>query len=66
MVAAHQPRIAIAQSPASVRIRFEELLPCRAGDDRRTGLTVASPTSFGEDDRGWSARRGAAYRLVPR
>lgn len=41
----------------------------RAGDDRRTGLTVASPTSFGEDDRGRiyvCSQEGPVYRLVPR
>jgi glucose/arabinose dehydrogenase len=41
----------------------------RASDDRRTGLTVASPTSFGEDDRGRiyvCSQEGPVYRLVPR
>lgn len=41
----------------------------RAGDDRRTGLTVASPTSFGEDDRGRiyvCSQEGPVFRLVAR
>jgi glucose/arabinose dehydrogenase len=40
-----------------------------AGSDRRLGLTVPSPTSFGEDDRGRlyvCSQEGAVYRLVPR
>jgi glucose/arabinose dehydrogenase len=39
----------------------------RASDDRRTGLTVASPTSFGEDGRGRiyvCSQEGAVFRLV--
>ncbi|HEY2335700.1 MAG TPA: PQQ-dependent sugar dehydrogenase [Solirubrobacterales bacterium] len=39
----------------------------RAGDDRRLGITVASPTSFGEDDRGRiyvCSQEGAVFRLV--
>ncbi len=41
----------------------------RASDDRRTGLTVASPTSFGEDDRGRiyvCSQEGPVFRLVAR
>ena len=41
----------------------------RAGDDRRTGLEVAFPTSFGEDARGRiyiCSQEGAVYRLVSR
>jgi glucose/arabinose dehydrogenase len=41
----------------------------RAGKDRRLGLSVASPTSFGEDDRGRiyiCSQEGGVYRLVPR
>jgi glucose/arabinose dehydrogenase len=41
----------------------------RAGGDRRLGLTVAFPTSFGEDDRGRiyvASQEGPVYRLVPR
>lgn len=41
----------------------------RAGDDRRTGLEVTSPTSFGEDGRGRiyvTSQEGPVYRLVPR
>jgi hypothetical protein len=41
----------------------------RASGDRRLGLTVASPTSFGEDGRGRvyvCSQEGAAYRLVSR
>jgi len=41
----------------------------RAGDDRRTGLAVASPTSFGEDDRGRiyvCSQEGPVFRLVAR
>lgn len=40
-----------------------------AGDDRRLGLAVPSPTSFGEDDRGRvyiTSQEGGLYRLVPR
>jgi glucose/arabinose dehydrogenase len=40
-----------------------------AGDDRRTGLTVASPTSFGEDDRGRiyvCSQEGPVFRIVGR
>jgi hypothetical protein len=39
----------------------------RAGSDRRTGLTVASPTSFGEDGRGRiyvCSQEGPVFRLV--
>jgi glucose/arabinose dehydrogenase len=67
--------------PASLRGRYlyadycsgvlRSLIPHlhRAGDDRRTGLTVASPTSFGEDDRGRiyvCSQEGGVYRLVTR
>jgi glucose/arabinose dehydrogenase len=41
----------------------------RAGGDRKLGLSVASPSSFGEDDRGHlyvSSLEGPVYRLVPR
>jgi glucose/arabinose dehydrogenase len=41
----------------------------RASDDRRLGLSVASPTSFGEDDRGRvyvTSQEGPVYRLVSR
>jgi glucose/arabinose dehydrogenase len=41
----------------------------RAGNDRKLGLGVASPSSFGEDDRGHlyvSSLEGPVYRLVPR
>jgi glucose/arabinose dehydrogenase len=39
----------------------------RAGDDRRTGLEVTSPTSFGEDDQGRiyvCSQQGQVFRLV--
>jgi glucose/arabinose dehydrogenase len=41
----------------------------RAGDDRRLGVTVPFPTSFGEDDRGRiyvCSQEGPVYRLVAR
>jgi glucose/arabinose dehydrogenase len=41
----------------------------RAGGDRKTGLTVASPTSFGEDDRGRiyvCSQEGPVFRIVAR
>lgn len=41
----------------------------RAGKDRKLGLTVSSPTSFGEDERGRiyvCSQEGPVYRLVPR
>jgi len=41
----------------------------RASDDRKLGLQVASPSSFGEDDRHRlyvTSLEGPAYRLVPR
>jgi glucose/arabinose dehydrogenase len=41
----------------------------RASDDRKTGLTVASPTSFGEDGRGRvyvCSQEGPVFRLVSR
>ena len=43
--------------------------PRRAGDDRKTGLRVALPTSFGEDTRGRiyaCSHEGPVYRLVTR
>jgi glucose/arabinose dehydrogenase len=39
----------------------------RAGGDRKTGLTVSSPTSFGEDDQGRiyiASQEGPVYRLA--
>lgn len=39
----------------------------RASDDRKTGLTVTSPTSFGEDSRGRlyvCSQEGSVFRLV--
>jgi glucose/arabinose dehydrogenase len=68
-----------AGGPAALRGRYvytdfcsgllRSLVPHRRGvsDDRRLGLKVASPTSFGEDDRGWvyvSSQDGPVYRLV--
>ncbi len=41
----------------------------RAGDDRPLGVSVAFPTSFGEDARGRiyvSSQEGGVYRLVAR
>jgi glucose/arabinose dehydrogenase len=41
----------------------------RASDDRKTGLTVASPTSFGEDGRGRiyvCSQQGPVFRLTGR
>lgn len=41
----------------------------RAGDDRRTGLEVSSPTSFGEDSHGRlyvCSQQGQVFRLVAR
>lgn len=41
----------------------------RAGDDRRLGLSVSTPSSFGEDERGHlyvASLEGPVYRLVPR
>jgi glucose/arabinose dehydrogenase len=41
----------------------------RAGDDRRTGLKVSSPTSFGEDSRGRvyvCSQQGQVFRLIVR
>lgn len=41
----------------------------RASDDRRLGIGVASPSSFGEDDLGHvyvASLEGPVYRLVPR
>lgn len=41
----------------------------RAGNDRRLGLAVSSPTSFGEDQAGrvyLASLEGPVYRLVPR
>jgi glucose/arabinose dehydrogenase len=43
--------------------------PRRAGGDRRLGLTVTSPTSFSEDDRGRiyvCSQEGQVYRLISR
>ena len=67
--------------PASLRGRYvyadfcagklRSLVPHlrRASDDRPLGLTVTSPTSFGEDQRGRiyvTSQEGPVYRLVPR
>ena len=67
--------------PAALRGRYlyadycsgivRSLLPHlrRASGDRRTGLTVSSPTSFGEDDQGRiyiASQEGLVYRLVDR
>jgi glucose/arabinose dehydrogenase len=41
----------------------------RAGDDRRTGLEISSPTSFGEDTKGRlyvCSQQGQVFRLVTR
>ncbi len=41
----------------------------RAGNDRKTGLTVSSPSSFGEDDRGRiyiASQEGPVFRLTGR
>jgi len=41
----------------------------RAGDDRKLGLRVSTPSSFGEDDQGHvyvASLDGPVYRLVPR
>ena len=41
----------------------------RATGDRKLGLAVSSPTTFGEDDRGHiyvASQDGPVYRLVPR
>ena len=41
----------------------------RAGQDRKLGLSVASPSSFGEDLEGHlyvTSLEGPVYRLVPR
>jgi glucose/arabinose dehydrogenase len=51
--------------------RLHSLVPHlrRAGDDRRLGLSVASPTSFGEDDRGRiyvCSQEGPVFKLIPR
>jgi glucose/arabinose dehydrogenase len=51
--------------------RLHSLVPHLHGasDDRRLGLTVPSPTSFGEDDRGRvyvCSQEGPVYRLVAR
>jgi glucose/arabinose dehydrogenase len=50
--------------------RLHSLVPHlrRAGDDRRLDLSVATPTSFGEDERGRvyvCSQEGSVYRLVP-
>jgi glucose/arabinose dehydrogenase len=70
-----------AGGPASLRGRYlyadycsgvlRSLVPHlrRASNDRRTGLTVASPTSFGEDGRGRiyvCSQQGPVFRLVSR
>ncbi|HEX4464747.1 MAG TPA: PQQ-dependent sugar dehydrogenase [Solirubrobacterales bacterium] len=67
--------------PAALRGRYlyadycsgivRSLLPHlhRASDDRKTGLTVSSPTSFGEDDLGRiyvASQEGPVYRLTGR
>jgi glucose/arabinose dehydrogenase len=67
--------------PASLRGRYlyadycsgivRSLVPHlrRAGGDRKTGLTVSSPTSFGEDDLGRiyiATQEGPVYRLTGR
>jgi glucose/arabinose dehydrogenase len=51
--------------------RLRSLVPHlrRASDDRRLGLSVSTPSSFGEDTRGRvyvSSLEGPVYRLVPR
>ena len=51
--------------------RLRSLVPHlkRAGDDRKLGLAVASPSSFGEDGRHRlyvASLEGPVYRLVPR
>jgi glucose/arabinose dehydrogenase len=51
--------------------RLRSLVPHlkRAGDDRKLGLAVASPSSFGEDDRHHlyvASLEGPVFRLVPR
>jgi glucose/arabinose dehydrogenase len=51
--------------------RLRSLVPHlkRAGDDRKLGLRVASPSSFGEDQRGRlyvASLEGPVFRLVPR
>jgi glucose/arabinose dehydrogenase len=51
--------------------RLRALMPHlrRAGGDHALGPSVASPTSFGEDDRGRiyvTSQQGPVYRLVPR
>lgn len=41
----------------------------RAGGDRRLGLRVSGPTSFGEDDQHRlyvTSQEGPVYRLIPR
>lgn len=50
-------------------LRSIVLRPHGAGGDRRLGLRVDSPSSFGEDDRGRiyvCSLEGPVYRLVPR
>jgi glucose/arabinose dehydrogenase len=51
--------------------RLRSLVPHlrRSSEDRGTGLTVASPTSFGEDDRGRiyvCSQEGSVFRLLAR
>jgi glucose/arabinose dehydrogenase len=68
-----------AGGPTALRSRYlyadycsgivRSLLPHlrRAGGDRKTGLTVSSPTSFGEDDQGRiyiASQEGPVYRLA--
>ena len=60
-----------ATSTPTLRGKLRSLVPHlrRAGGDRKLGLTVASPTSFGEDERGRlyaSSQEGPVYRLVSR
>ncbi len=69
------------RGPASLRRRYvyadfcsgklRSVIPHlgRAGPDRRLGLTVSSPTSFGEDDRGQlyvTSQTGPVYRFISR
>jgi hypothetical protein len=51
--------------------RLRSLVPSlkRARGDRRLGLTVGTPSSFGEDTRGRlyvASLEGPVFRLVPR
>ena len=41
----------------------------RASDDRKLGVAIETPTSFGEDDAGHlyvASQNGPVYRLVPK